>query len=155
MCCVSCNNTILGRGGDYSITIMCVFQYLSTANNKYSSKMHGWLYSCLAGVNFVESLIFQRRGESLYHTCSLYDKWYPAMLFLTLVVMAYWGASGWYTQERKHPITTDFTLFSQVRNCSCPRWGNLCKLFLIRGKKIASFGVLGKVNLYCVQECKF
>ena len=53
--------------------------------------MHGWLYSCLAGVNFVESLIFQRRGESLYHTCSLYDKWYPAMLFLTLVVMAYWG----------------------------------------------------------------
>ena len=55
--------------------------------------MHGWLYSCLAGVNFVESLIFQRHGESLYHTCSLYDKWYPAMLFLTLVVMAYqyWG----------------------------------------------------------------
>jgi len=37
--------------------------------------MHGWLYS----------------GESLYHTCFLYDKWYPAMLFLTLVVMAYWG----------------------------------------------------------------
>ena len=53
--------------------------------------MHGWLYSCLAGVNFVESLIFQWRDESLLYICCLYDKWYPAMLLLTLVVMAYWG----------------------------------------------------------------
>ena len=95
MCVVSLVIIPYWGGGLFHYNHVCVPvpEYFQ-ANNKYSGKMHGWLYSCLAGVNFVESLIFQRRGESLYHTCSLYDKWYPAMLFLTLVVMAYWGASG-------------------------------------------------------------
>ena len=64
----------------------------------FSGNVHGWLCSCLAGVNFVRI-----------------PQTYLATLFLTLVIMAYWGSSGWYMQERKYPSTSQLTSFCFYR----------------------------------------